>query len=198
MADRYKSFDELAANERLDIDYRIRALDRDSEAVILAPHGGWIEPKTSDIAEAIAGTDLSFYAFEALRNGPHRNFHITSHRFDEPTAIGLVGKSSTSVAIHGRATDGTDTVWLGGRATRLRDAIGTSLQEAGFGAEINRRLPGLDEANICNRTRCLMGVQLELSPRLRTTLMTDARLLQSFCEAVRNSIQHSHAILAPR
>lgn len=194
MADRYKSFDELAANERLGIDYRIRALDRGSEAVILAPHGGWIEPKTSEIAEAIAGTDFSFYAFEALRNGPHGDFHVTSHRFNEPTAIDLVGKSSTSVAIHGRRDDGTDTVWLGGRATRLRDAVGTSLREVGFGTEINRRLPGLDKANICNRTRSRMGVQLELSLRLRTTLMTDARLLQSFCEAVQNSVLHSLAI----
>ena len=190
MADRYKSFDELAACERLDIDYRIRALDRDSEAVILAPHGGWIEPKTSEIAEAIAGTDLSFYAFESLRNAPHGDFHITSHRFEEPRAIDLVGKSSTSVAIHGRRDDGTDTVWLGGRDTRLRDAVGTSLQEAGFGAEINRRLQGLDQANICNRTRSHMGVQVELSPRLRNSLMTDARLLQSFCEAVRKSVPH--------
>ena len=194
MADRYKSFSELAASERLDIDYRIRALDRGSDALILAPHGGWIEPKTSDIAEAIAGTDLSFYAFEALRNGPHGDYHITSHCFDEPTAVALVGKSSTSVAIHGRRHDGTDAVWLGGRDTRLRESVGISLQEAGFGAEINRRLPGLDEANICNRTRSRMGVQLELSPRLRTMLTIDARLLQSFCEAVRNSVQQSRAI----
>ncbi|MDQ1902368.1 poly-gamma-glutamate hydrolase family protein [Paracoccus sp. WLY502] len=193
MADRYKSFIELADSERLGIDYRIRALDRGSEAVILAPHGGWIEPSTSEIAEAIAGTDLSFYAFEALRNGPHGHYHITSHRFDEPSAIELVGKSSTSIAIHGRRRDGTDAVWLGGRDTCLREAVRISLQEAGFGAEINQRLPGLDEANICNRTRSGMGVQLELSPRLRTRLTTDARLLQSFCEAVRNSVQQSRA-----
>ena len=191
MADRYKSFHDLSARERLDIDYRIRALDRKSDAVILAPHGGWIEPKTSEIAEAIAGTDLSFYTFEALRNGSHGDLHITSHRFDEPTAIDLVGRSSTSVAIHGRREDGTDLVWLGGRDTRLRDAIGSSLQQAGFGTEINRRLPGLDEANICNRTRNRMGVQLELSPRLRTSLISDDSLLEIFCEAVRYSVHIS-------
>ncbi|SFD31279.1 Protein of unknown function [Tropicimonas isoalkanivorans] len=84
MTDRYNSFFELAANERLDIDYRIQVLDRGSETVILAPHGGWIEPDTSEIATAIAGSDISFYAFEALRIGPHGQFHITSHRFDEP------------------------------------------------------------------------------------------------------------------
>ena len=50
MADRYSSFIDLAANEQVDIDYRIRVADRGSEAVILAPHGGWIEPETSEIA----------------------------------------------------------------------------------------------------------------------------------------------------
>jgi phage replication-related protein YjqB (UPF0714/DUF867 family) len=60
MAERYNSFIDLAANARLDIDYDIRVLDRGSEAVILAPHGGWIEPKTSEIAEASSGTVFSF------------------------------------------------------------------------------------------------------------------------------------------
>lgn len=136
MVDRYKSFNEPAANERLDIDYRIRALDRGSEAVILVPHGGWIEPKTSETAYAIARTDLSFYTFEAIRIGTHGDFHITSHRFDEPTAVGLVGRSWTAVSIHLRRNDGTDMVWLSGHATHLRDA--------GFEAELNERLSGLD------------------------------------------------------
>lgn len=152
MADRYRDFDHLAANERLGIDYAIRITDRGTPSVILAPHGGWIEPNTSEIAEAIAGTDLSFYAFESLRDGPHGDFHITSHRFDEPRAIDLVGRSLTAVAIHGRRNEGSEAVWLGGRAIALRDAIGASLRDVGFEAEPNERLPGLNPANICNRT----------------------------------------------
>jgi phage replication-related protein YjqB (UPF0714/DUF867 family) len=188
MADRYSSFFELAANERFGVDYRIRVLDRGSETVILAPHGGWIEPATSEIAEAIAGADISFYAFEALRNGPHGDFHITSHRFDEPEAVALVGRCWTAVAIHGRRNDGSDAVWLGGRATNIRDAVGASLRDAGFQAELNERLSGLEGANICNRTRSGAGVQLELPRRLRSLLVADASLLNSFCKAVRFSV----------
>lgn len=188
MADRYSSFIDLAANERLDIDYRIRVLDRGSETVILAPHGGWIEPETSEIAEAIAGAVFSFYAFEALRNAPHGRFHITSHRFDEPKAVALVNRSWTAIAVHGRQDEGNDAVWLGGRATGLRDAVGASLRNSGFKAELNKRLPGVEGANICNRTRAGRGVQLELPRRLRRQLVSDANLLRSFCEAVRDSV----------
>lgn len=188
MADRYNCFQELAANERLDMDYRIRSVDRRSEAVILAPHGGWIEPKTSEIAEAIAGQDLSFYAFEALRNAPHGDYHITSHRFDEPKAIELLGKSRIALAIHGRRNEGPDSVWLGGLAVDLRDAIGSSLHDNGFTTELNRRLPGQNKANICNRTSTGEGVQIELPRRLRDLLTTDGELLQTFCKAVRSSI----------
>lgn len=186
MPDRYTSFVDLAANEQPAIDYRIRVVDRGSETGILAPHGGWIEPGTSEIAEAIAGPFFSFYAFEALRNAPHSHFHITSHRFDEPKGVALVNRCWISVAIHGRRDGGDDAVWLGGRAIRLRDAIGVSLRDAGFEAALNNRLPGTEETNICNRTRSGQGVQLELPRRIRRQLMTDSNLLGSFCEAVRN------------
>jgi phage replication-related protein YjqB (UPF0714/DUF867 family) len=193
MADRYRTFKDLAANEQLGVDYLIRVKDRGSHSVILAPHGGWIEPGTSEIAEAIAGKDLSFYAFEALRAGAHGDFHITSHRFDEPKALDLVSRSRIAVAIHGRRNNSNEAVWLGGRSSVLRNSIGDSLRSAGFAAELNTELPGLDRANICNRTLSGEGVQLELSRSLRRRLMSGADLLQAFCEAIRKVIPHPPA-----
>lgn len=185
MADKFRTFKELSENRRLGTDYRIRVKDRGTPLVILAPHGGWIEPGTSEIAEAIAGTDLSFYAFEALKNGSHGDLHITSHRFDEPQALDVVGRSQTAVAIHGRRDQVNNAVWLGGCALALRDAIGTSLQNAGFEAELNDRLPGLEPKNICNRTLTREGVQLELPRTMRRQLTTDPELLSAFCQSVR-------------
>jgi len=188
MADRYKSYTDLAAENRRGVDYDVRSENRGSAVIIIAPHGGTTEPETSALAEAIAGNDLSFYAFEAFKKGAHSDFHITSHRFDEPVGLDIVGKSTTAVAIHGRKDDGTDTVWLGGRNEVLRDAIGAALRDAGFGAELNTTLPGVHEANICNRTISGEGVQLELSRSLRKDLAMDAKLLATFSEAVRRAI----------
>ncbi|WP_378946272.1 poly-gamma-glutamate hydrolase family protein [Paracoccus sp. R86501] len=186
MADRFHSFEALAIAMKEGVNYRIRSKDRGTSAVILAPHGGTIEPGTSEIAEAIAGGDFSFYCFEALKTGSHGDFHITSHRFDEPRAVDLVGRSFTAVAIHGRRDDGSDAVWLGGRAVALRDAIGASLRNAGFEAQPNTTLPGLHETNICNQTRSGAGVQLELPRRLRQKLVTNRNELEKFCSAVRD------------
>ena len=188
MADRYPDFATLAAAHEQDRDYRITVQDRGTRVVILAPHGGTIEPETASIARAVAGDDLSFYLFEALRAGAHGDYHITSHRFDEPRALALVAGADTSIAIHGRKDDGTDTVWLGGRDETLRDAVGDALRAAGFEAALNTALPGVHPSNICNRTRSGAGVQLELPRSLRRNLAEDGRMMARFSTALRAAI----------
>jgi phage replication-related protein YjqB (UPF0714/DUF867 family) len=188
MADRYPDFATLAAAHEQDKDYRITVQDRGTRVAILAPHGGTIEPETTSIARVVAGDDLSFYLFEALHAGAHGDYHITSHRFDEPRALALVAGADTSIAIHGRKDDGTDTVWLGGRDEIQRDAVGDALRAAGFGAALNTALPGVHPSNICNRTRSGAGVQLELPRSLRRNLAEDGRMIARFSTALRAAI----------
>ena len=188
MADRYPDFATLAAAHDHGKDYRITVQDRGTRVVILAPHGGMIEPETASIARAVAGDDLSFYLFEALHAGAHGDYHITSHRFDEPRALALVAGADTSIAIHGRKDDGTDTVWLGGRDEIQRDAVGDALRAAGFGAALNTALPGVHPSNICNRTRSGTGVQLELPRSLRRNLAEDGAMMARFSTALRAAI----------
>ena len=48
--DRYNCFADLANHEERNKDYKISARDIGSNITIIAPHGGKIEPGTSDIA----------------------------------------------------------------------------------------------------------------------------------------------------
>ncbi len=188
MADKYTDFAALELGERLGADYRIRLTDRASPVVVLAPHGGYIEPGSSQIAEAIAGDDLTIYCFEGLIPGrPHSDLHITSHRFDEPSAISLLAAAETVIAVHGRADDGDGkTVWMGGRDLHLRDAIASSLVASNFPAATSgHRLTGSEITNICNRGVRRSGVQLEIPRTLRDQLVRERAALRRFTDAVR-------------
>ena len=83
------------------VDFSIRVMPRETSAAIIAPHGGMIEPGTSDIAAAIAGNDYGLYCFEGLRDRPHRDLHITSANFREPKCVELVAGCDLVVAVHG-------------------------------------------------------------------------------------------------
>ena len=77
MMDKYNSFPELAKSTEQDRDFRVRLQNRPGSTVVIAPHGGGIEPGTSEIAEAVAGDDLSFYAFEGIKSTGNHELHIT-------------------------------------------------------------------------------------------------------------------------
>ena len=187
MSDFYGSYADLAASEREGVHYRIRVIAKASAIAIVAPHGGKIEPGTSQIAALIAGDNFSFYCFESLVSG--RRLHITSARFDEPQGLALVEASEIAICIHGRA-DGGDpqTVWSGGLHEKLRDAIGVSLERIGFKTSTDHHMKGIAPGNICNRGRLRAGVQLELPRSLRNTFFNDEGARDAFSSAVRDTI----------
>jgi phage replication-related protein YjqB (UPF0714/DUF867 family) len=194
MSDLYDCFAALAENETEEIHYRIRATMKPSPVVIVAPHGGWIERGTSEIAAEIAGDKFSLYCFESLeRRSKGAGLHITSTRFDEPQAVRLVEASEVAVGVHGRKNrDDEMSVWVGGLNECLRDAIRDSLEQSGFKAKAigdGHRLSGRDATNICNRGRRGAGVQLELPLALRLRIISDDPLRQDFGAAIREAIE---------
>ncbi|MER8953423.1 poly-gamma-glutamate hydrolase family protein [Mesorhizobium sp. M0833] len=189
--DQYTSFAELAANEERGADYDFSALDRGSAVAIVAPHGGWIEYGTSQLATAVAGDDFSLYLFEGLKpKRPHRELHIGSEYFDEKKCVQLVTKAQLAIGMHGRADgDDPETIWLGGLGKELRDAIAVALEAAGFKAITSgHRLPGEHKNNICNRGLGRAGVQLELPKTLRDALVANAERRALFAGAVRKAV----------
>ena len=97
MPDFYSNFQVLKMHEQEGRDYWINTRSNWHQVLIIAPHGGKIEPYTSEIAKWIADEDFSWYSFEGI----NQRLHITSHNFDEPTLLQALRKASTVVTIHG-------------------------------------------------------------------------------------------------
>lgn len=168
MLDTYRNFVELNRKEVADRDFRVRVRPSKSDTVIIAPHGGRIEPGTSEIAEAIAAADYSFYAFEGRKHHGNGSLHITSSHFDEPQCIALVSNAKRVVAIHGESGD-KKIVCLGARDEARVNRIHDALRRKGFQVKRYARFQGLDRNNICNRNKSRTGVQIELSRGYRTS-----------------------------
>ncbi|WP_313606533.1 poly-gamma-glutamate hydrolase family protein [Rhizobium sp.] len=192
MAYRFSNYKALAAVYRLGIDYLIRHQTNGCEEVlIMTPHGGKIENPTSALAEEIAGQDYRFYAFEGnLSKDNLFELHIPSEQFDEPLALGLTARAVLVVAVHGRQDYGDGaTIWMGGRDTTSRQAIGAALVEAGFKIDDDPpRFKGLDPLNICNRGKSGQGVQLEIPVTLRKKFIAGLDDRRRFVTAIRGAI----------
>jgi phage replication-related protein YjqB (UPF0714/DUF867 family) len=192
--DRYASFAALAAAERAGIDYRIRSRAGRLPAVVMAPHGGGIEPGSSEIAEAVAGADYGFYAFEGLKPRGNRDLHVTSANFDEPRALALLAGAEYVVTVHGWG-HAAPVTYVGGRDEALRDAIAQALEAAQFRAQRDGvpHLQGTDPRNICNRGRRGRGAQLEMSTALRHEITgpgSNRAGFATYVAAVRRAISH--------
>lgn len=172
--DTYRNFQELAQHEEEGRDFRIEYRDLDAAIAVLAPHGGDIEPGTIDIAEALAGSEFTFYAFRGMKDTGNRRLHLTSNRFDEPIGLKLAGKSAVVVTVHGNHEE-REAVLVGGLHRVLKERLVKALTAAGFQAEIGMTpgLRGIDPNNLCNRGRRGGGVQLEISRGLRQRLFED-------------------------
>jgi len=186
--DKYVDFHELAAYEREDIngkcDYRILVIDENrlKDIVVLAPHGGGIEPHTSDIAKKIAGDKYSLYLFEGTKkNCNFSTLHITSTNFNEPKCLEILKKAKTAIAIHGKGGAGEE-IFVGGKDQELAQKVTDGLLQLGFNAsKISKgRLSGTSDQNICNKTSTDKGVQLEIEKGLRNKLIVDSDLFDNF------------------
>jgi phage replication-related protein YjqB (UPF0714/DUF867 family) len=151
---KYECFSDVSKSEMLDRDFRVRLLVRPGATIVIAPHGGGIEPGTSELAEAIAGGDFSFYAFDGIKPAGSGNLHITSTRFDEPKCLALVRLSPQVISIHGEESE-AQTVFLGGLGAEASVRLRDSLKASGFRVEIHDdpSLQGRNAANICNRAK---------------------------------------------
>jgi phage replication-related protein YjqB (UPF0714/DUF867 family) len=140
----------------------------------MAPHGGGIEPGTSEISDAIAGDEHAFYAFEGLKVHGNAVLHLPSTSMDEPKCLWLAKMSETVISVHGCRGYGS-IVYIGGLDSLLILKIHEHLPSEGFTVlrHPNPELQGRHPKNICNLSATSKGVQLEITVGLRRQMFSD-------------------------
>lgn len=172
---RYTSYEALRLEKEQGIDYDIHTLNRRSPLVIAAPHGGGIEPGTSEIALALAGQEYSYYVFDGLGERGNHELHIASTDFDEPRCLELLQNACLVLTVHG-CRGGHEVVYVGGLDKGYMSSLEIALSGAGFCVDIDdSRRSGKSPSNICNRSRSGMGVQLEISLGMRRKMFKGLR-----------------------
>ncbi|MGB8006527.1 MAG: poly-gamma-glutamate hydrolase family protein [Terriglobales bacterium] len=167
----------LKAGNRPGHEFRIVVGNRENlrHCLLVAPHGGGIEPMTSQITVAIAGVSCrAYYLFEGLLQ--RRNWgmlHMDSTTFDEPEFVALVQEADYVITFHGAERDRTRTIYVGGLHEEGRrlviEALKGDLNEYGITAVDATRsadaqtIAGVNPHNLTNRGRMGQGVQLEFS-----------------------------------
>jgi phage replication-related protein YjqB (UPF0714/DUF867 family) len=173
LIEKYRNFSDLQQNEVEGQDYRIRSREGTTGIAVVAPHGGRIERGTSQVTEAVAGEEHSFYCFEGMKPvlSTNKALHITSNCFDEPGALTLVSRAEKVMTIHG-ARGSEEAVYLGGLDLDFRTHLIESCRSAGFdvGDDPSPTRQGMAAMNICNRGITGKGLQVELTFGLRKQL----------------------------
>lgn len=158
---KYSSFKELARTEKPGVDFKVVYRPGSRLFLIAAPHGGGIEPGSSEIAEAIAGNTHGLYLFHGLKRDASVLF-VPSVSFDEPELARVTKTYGTIIAVH--VIPGSDRlIYVGGKNRQLADAIMRALTTAGFDAKpLTQSSTAFATANLINKT-AVGGVQIELS-----------------------------------
>ena len=167
---------------------RVMILREEAKAIILAPHGGRIEPYTAEIAQAIAEDAFSLYCFRSKVRRTEANLHITSHHFDDPDCLSLVSKHKTAIAIHGCQGHSSE-VFLGGLDFALIAVLASNLHAAGISVQTNNHpYQGTHPMNICNRSSSGAGAQFELTMPFRK-----GQAVASFVATIRSVLRAWHS-----
>lgn len=163
----------------------------ETQKVVMAIHGGGIEPGTSEIALAAAGYHPAtlmpaadglglhdFWLFEGLLPKDNEDLHVAATNYNEPIATELVQNARRCISLHGCSdtkvnmsnTHPLGLIQIGGLDLEFRDIVLAELTAAGIPAENATVLKGEETGNIGNKTQIGGCVQLEMGKSYRAGL----------------------------
>lgn len=201
--DRYKNFSEMTKDQTEGKEFFVRHKYLTKKCAVIAPHGGWIEPGTSEIVDRISNGNLSYYIFDGLNAKNNKDLHITSKNFDDDRCLELLNRVNKAVTIHGENGDG-DFIYIGGLDFALSRIIYNNLSKIGFKVfdHIDKRFLATSVDNICNKSILKIGVQIEISKGIRKkffkNLFESKRIptekMDLFCKAIIDSIEEDYTL----
>lgn len=157
----------------------------------MAPHGGKIEARTGEIAEATAGQEYSCYLFAAKLSANNKvEMHIASENYNVPEALTAVETAELVIALYGRYDDDDfEKIWMGGLDRRLSERNGDVLQRSDFPVLFDPpKFKGIHPKNICNQGINKAGVRLEIPLSLRYKSMGAPAREAAFVSSLRTAI----------
>ncbi|MCG5469487.1 poly-gamma-glutamate hydrolase family protein [Micromonospora sp. LAH09] len=190
----YPSMTALRKVEQAGVAYDLTWAITGSPLVVVAPHGGAIESRTSEIAGVIAGTEHSQCQFRGkLPSGQnYPRLHVTSTNWDVEECLILIAQRRHALAVHGTSLP-NKVAYVGGRDVTTGAALATALRAAGFTVvqPAPAEIAGTSVDNFVNKDADGAGVQLELTLDLRMELFPTkegppSTRGQAFVDAVRN------------
>lgn len=196
--DHYRSFEELARNNVAGKDYEIQIQRFNSPVLVMAFHGGLIEPGTTELGEELSRGEFNFYTFIGKKNRDvhepsftSADLHLTSARFDEPQLLKLTSESQSCVALHGFGGEEAD-FCVGGANPEMRKAfvskLGSALPEYRSCELCCPPYNGVSLKNPANRCQTT-GVQIEMSPAVRRRILVDETFKKGVAQAMKEVLQ---------
>ena len=175
MEDKYSSFQKL--NKDAPYSFKIKSNFKDGSFLIFTPHGGGIEPGTTELCKWFNDNSFSYYTFSGIRKTKCKELHITSHHFDEPRLFKMLNQHQCAISFHGMSNsmkqqhNNADIV-LGGLNDVLLNELYTNLKKGSYTVVAARDFPESNlrahqPNNVTNRCISNKGVQIELSEDLR-------------------------------
>ena len=158
-------------------DFRIALGDGNiSRCLLVVPHGGGIEPGTSEILRALSDFGWAWYEFAGfLRSGNKDALHIASTQFDEPALVTLLPRTNFVLAIHGATETSSLVVYVGGNrdawcATMIAAINAATPTHEIHAMEAPAHLGAKEPRSLANRGKLGYGLQLEFSRGARNLL----------------------------
>lgn len=186
--DHYQDFSSMTQSNVEGEDYLVRIKNNNSNILVTAFHGGYIESGTSELAIAISENTFDLYSFEALKPGDmHKDsftsstLHITSTRFDDPKLLSMLPEKDFCLGLHG----------FGGQEADFCVGGGNELERKNLVKLLSEHFPQLKSCELCcppfngvskkNPINLCknQGVQVEMSPDVRKEILSNPVFLKN-------------------